>query len=286
MQIANTWHQLHIRWRKVIITCFVLLGFCGKTFSQNNPTDNLINYDDQWIHYGFLIGIHSSKFVTKYSDAFVTPALDTVHSIIPGNLGGFKLGFVINMKVAQYLDFRLLPTVGFYEYDLTYRFTNTITQRELRDATMVELPLLLKYKSARRGNLAMYMVFGVNPSIEASGKGDEANIEEGLELRNWNLAIDVGVGLDVFYPYFKFSPEIRYSYGLRNMLPSGDPNEFSVGLKRITTQNLGIFITFEGGPEGRNTKKAGKIKSRKPQKIKDDRGKTHRANNRGNKRNR
>ena len=272
MQIFNTWHKLHLRGRKIILACLLLVSSLGTCFSQNNPTDNLINYNKQWIHYGFLIGVHSSKFVTKYSQEFVSPAMDTVHSIIPGNLGGFKLGFVINMKVFEYLDFRVLPTVGFYENDLTYRFTNGTTQRELKDATMIELPLMLKYKSARRGNLAMYMIFGVNPSLEAAGKGDEADTREKLELRNWNIAIDVGVGLDIFYPYFKFSPEIRYSYGLRNMLTGPPTNRFDEGLSRVTTQNLGIFITFEGGPDNSGGKKAGKIKKARKRKIKDDRG--------------
>ncbi len=249
MQTINARYKLYLFGRK--ITLFALLfssTLMIKAFGQNNPSDNLINYEDQWIHYGFFIGVHSSKYVIKYSDAFVTPAMDTVHSIIPGNFGGFKTGFVINMKLTQYLDFRLMPSVGFYENGLTYRYTNGATLQGAIDATMVELPLLLKYKSARRGNIAMYMVFGVNPSLEAVGKGDEEEIKESLELKNWNVAIDVGVGLDIFYPFFKFSPELRYSYGLRNMLHEPG-NKFSEGLSRLSTQNLGIFITFEGGPQ-------------------------------------
>ncbi|WP_420316246.1 porin family protein [Ekhidna sp.] len=272
MQTINPWYQFYLRGRKVAFTCFLILSLGFSSHAQNNPTDNLINYEDQWIHYGFLIGVHSSKYVIKYSDYFTSPAMDTVHSIIPGNLGGFKLGFVINMKLGTYVDFRLLPTVGFYENDLSYRFTNGITQRELKDATMVELPMLIKYKSARRGNLAMYMLAGVNPSLEASGKSDEQDIGEKLELRNWDISIDVGVGLDMYFAYFKFSPEIRYSYGLRNML-TDDPNDFSVGLERLTRQNLGIFMTFEGGPSGKRklggkTKGAGKIKARQKKRLK------------------
>ncbi|MEO9483743.1 MAG: porin family protein [Ekhidna sp.] len=278
MQAINARNQLYIRGRKIALACLLILGLAHSSVAQNNPSDNLLNYEDQWIHYGFLIGVHSSKYVIKYSDYFTSPAMDTVHSIVPGNLGGFKLGFVINMKISKYLDFRLLPTVGFYENDLNYRFTNGITQRELKDATMVELPLLLKYKSARRGNIAMYMVFGVNPSLEASGKGDEQDVTQKLELKNWNLAIDVGVGLDIFYPFFKFSPEIRYSYGLRNML-SDNPNDFSIGLEKLTTQNLGIFITFEGGPSskrklGKTLKGAGQIKARQKKRLKGSKGRS------------
>lgn len=279
MQAINPRYQLYLRGRKIILALLLIFGLGQQTQAQNNPTDNLINYDEQWIHYGFLLGIHSSKYVIKHSEFFTSPAMDTVHSIVPGNLGGFKLGFVINMRVAKYLDFRMIPTVGFYENDLSYRITDGSTIRELKDQTMVELPLLLKYKSARRGNLAMYTVFGINPSLEASGKSDEQDVGQKLELRNWNLAIDVGVGLDIFYPFFKFSPEIRYSYGLRNML-TDDPNDFSVGLSRLTTQNLGIILTFEGGPQGerkigKNSKGAGsrnrsseKIKNRQKKRLK------------------
>ncbi|MEO9871903.1 type IX secretion/gliding motility protein PorT/SprT [Ekhidna sp.] len=276
MQTINPRHQFYLRGRKIALVLVLLFGMSYSSTAQNNPADNLLNYEEQWIHYGFLIGVHSSKYVIRYSDYFTSPAMDTVHSIVPGNLGGFKLGFVINMKISEYLDFRLLPTVAFYENDLSYRFTNGITQRELKDATMVELPLLIKYKSARRGNLAMYMVFGVNPSLEASGKGDEEDTTQKLELRNWNLAIDVGVGLDIFYPFFKFSPEIRYSYGLRNML-TDNTNDFSIGLDKLTTQNLGIFVTFEGGPStkrklGKKTKGAGQIKSRQKKRLKKGKG--------------
>lgn len=226
--------------------------------AQNNPADNLINYEDQWIHYGFLMGFHSSKYVIRYSDAFVSPALDSIHSIVPGNLGGFKLGFIANMNINTYLDFRGSITVAFYEYDLEYRRTNGTTIRELKDQTMVEFPLLMKYKSARRGNIGVYMLAGLNPSVEASGKSDEQDVVERLELSNWNVGIDVGVGMDMYFKFFKFSPEIRYSYGTRNLLRS-EINDFNVGLSRLKTQNLGIFMTFEGGPTHKKNRRA-KIK--------------------------
>lgn len=245
MQAANFRHKLNLHRRKVITLLF--LSFGVSVFAQNNPTENLVNYENQWIHYGFLLGVHSSKYVIEYSDVFVSPAQDTVHSVLPGNLGGFKLGFIANMKIGMYLDFRGSITVGFYENDLLYRFTNNSDQRELRDATMVEFPLLLKYKSARRGNVAAYLIGGINPSFEAASRSSREDVVQRLELSGWNMAFEIGGGFDMYYPFFKFSPEIRYSYGLRNML-AGDPNDFSVGLQRLTTQNLTIYLTFEGGP--------------------------------------
>ena len=244
MHFTHIWNKFNLHGHKVIL--FILLVGCGfKGQTQNTKRINLANYDDKKINYGFLLGGHSSKFRIEYSDAFVSQDLDSIHSIVPVNLGGFKLGFVVNFHLFQYLDFRVLPTVGFYQNNLTYRYTDGTTLSELRDPTFVELPLMLKYKSVRRGNTRMYLLGGINPSIRAAGKGEDD--EEKLLIKSTNLAIEIGVGFDLYQPLFKFSPELRYSYGLVNVLQDKQ-NIFSAGLRKVTTHNLTFYITFEGGP--------------------------------------
>lgn len=259
MQTFNSRNKLNLYGNKVALLLLVFLFFASDLTAQNKIKENLIDYDEQWIHYGFLMGLHSSKYRIKYDEGFTSPLMDTVHSIVPGNNGGFKLGFVVNMRIFQYLDLRILPTVAFYENDLVYQYTDGTSLRELKDATMMELPLLLKYKSTRRGNVAMYLVGGINPSLEAAGRGDEVQNRQKLELKNFNLAFDIGAGFDMYFPLFKFSPEIRYSYGLRNML-SETENIYSVNLDELIFHNIGIFITFEGGPSylKRRKRKKGK----------------------------
>ena len=132
---------------------------------KNNP-----NYDNRKLTYGFLIGIHSSIFQIKYSDKFVTPALDTVSAVLPSWSSGFSLGFIVNYRLTDFLDLRLTPEVAFYENKVRYQFTNDPPVDESVENTIVEFPILLKYKSERRGNIRMYMVGGVKPGIEASGK--------------------------------------------------------------------------------------------------------------------
>jgi hypothetical protein len=226
---------------------FLLLAVC-RVFGQNNPTDHLPDYDEHKIHYGFLIGLHSSKFRIQYADIFNTPGYDSLHSIVPGNLGGFKLGFVLNFHLNPNVDFRLLPTVGFYENDLTYRFTDGTEERMLKDATYVELPLLFKFKSQRRGNYAMYVVTGIKPSIEARRRGDNVISQVGLEVVSGNLSLEIGAGFDMYMELFKFSPELRYSYGLRNLMQPGSTMNYNEPLKKVTMHNITMFVTFEGGP--------------------------------------
>ncbi len=240
-------YKFHL-YRNKVALLILLLGVSITSFSQINKRENLPYYDDQLIHYGFLIGIHTSNYQIKYSDAFVESGLDSVHSIIPGRLPGFKLGFIANFHFFQYLDVRGSVTFGFYENDLTYRYTDGTEQNVLKDATMVEVPIYLKYKSQRRGNVGVYMLGGINPAFEASARGDEDNIKETLETKGFNLAMEVGVGLDIYYPLFKFSPEVKYAYSFTNLLQP-NVNEFNVGIQSLVAHNITFAITFEGGPK-------------------------------------
>jgi len=244
MQTINFWNQYHLYRKKVAFLLFVfLISFSSRVVAQHgSPTINLPDSDDKWLRYGFVIGGHVSNYKIRYSPEFTTSPLDTLQSIQSLNKPGFSLGFLLNLKLAKYADLRLQPKVGFYEHELMYTFTGgRASRRHLVESTIVEFPLLLKYKSARRGNVRMYMIGGVNPSMRVSGKRDDG--EEKLPIKNTNLSVEYGFGLDLYYPLFKFSPEIRFSHGLINLL---DPvqNQYSTGLQSVTAHSVTLYLIF------------------------------------------
>jgi hypothetical protein len=244
MQVSHIWNKLNLFSPKVILLFALVILYTGQTHAQkykwartNNP-----NYDNRKISYGFLIGLHTSTLNIKYSDQFVTQDFDTVYAVRPIWSSGFSLGFIVNYKAAEYLDIRLTPKVSFYEFKVRYEYTNATPKDVLIENTMVEFPVLAKYKSARRGNIRMYMIGGVSPGIEASGKKDFESTS--LELKNFNLSIEGGFGFDLYYPLFKFSPEIRFSRGLLNI--QGDTeNIFGQPLKSISTNTVTVYLLFQ-----------------------------------------
>lgn len=249
MQTSYIWHKFNIYSYKVVLT-FVIGASCFITTESRAQLPggiNLPNFDEQTIHYGFLIGGHTSRFRLKYSDAFTAPALDSVHSILPTQKFGFKIGFIVNLHLFQYLDVRVAPTFSFYQLGLDYRYDNGSEFQELRDPTYFELPILLKYKSVRRENRAIYLLAGLTPSIKVSGNKKQEDSSERLLIEKFNLSLDVGVGLDLFQPLFKFSPEVRYSFGLLNVLDA-EENDFSAGIESLNIHSFTIYVTFEGGP--------------------------------------
>jgi hypothetical protein len=246
MQTSHIWNKLNLHSPKVIILAALLL-YSASAFAQKSrwvPKNNP-NYDERKLTYGFLIGLHTTAYQLKYSERFVTPAFDTVHSVEPGWSPGFSLGFIVNYRLADFFDLRLTPKVAFYEHRLKYIFTDeTKIDEQIMETTMVEFPLLLKYKSERRGNIRMYMIGGVKPAIEASGKNKIENATSELEVKGGNLHLDFGFGFDLYYPLFKFSPEIRFSKGLVNILDNSN-NQFGQPLDRLNTNTITIYFLFQ-----------------------------------------
>ncbi len=244
MKPIDIWHKFYLYRAKIIIVICLSMLYATAVFGQGGDAIYNPNYDSRKvITYGFSIGLHTSAFQMNYSQAFVDK-LDSVHSIVPKWSLGFSLGFIINAHVSEYLDFRLTPKVSFYEFKLEYNFLNAPQQVEVEESTVVELPLLIKYKSARRMNTRMYFVGGITPGFEASGTSDLEENAALLQIERFNVMLEIGFGLDKYYPLFKFSPEIRFSKGLINLL-SDKKNDLSEGIDRLNTNVIALYFHFQ-----------------------------------------
>lgn len=243
MQITYIWDKFYLYRHKVVIV--LVLVVCAFTSSaqqkrwvqRNNP-----NYDNKKLTYGFLIGLHTSNYQLNYADDFVTQQFDTLHSVNAAWTSGFSLGFIVNYRLSEFVDLRLTPEVAFYEHKVRYQFTNESFEDAFVESTMVEFPVLLKYKSERRGNIRMYMIGGIKPGIEASGKKDKTKAE--LEVKGMNLSLEAGFGFDLYYPLFKFSPEIRFSRGIVDVLDNRN-NAYGLPLRRVNTNTITVYFLFQ-----------------------------------------
>lgn len=206
---------------------------------RNNP-----EFDQRKISYGFMIGIHTSAYDIQYADSFVTQAYDTVHSVQGEFSSGFSLGFLVNLRLHEFVDLRILPKASFYNHKLTYYFTDYTTTQQFVETTMVEIPFQIKYKSMRRGNVRMYMVGGFTPGFEASGKNDAQTTTATLDIKRFNLSLDAGIGFDFYFPLFKFSQEIRFSRGITDVLGTV-PSVYRDPLKGININTISVYFIFQ-----------------------------------------
>ena len=250
MQRAHFWSKFHLYREKIAIVFFLFfLLVMTKVQSQTVPMhtpekfewdSNIPHYDDRFLHYGFTLGLNGTRFRPVESPVYFN---DTVATVRSKPQGGFNLGFVMNMRLSRYFDMRLLPGVAFYTRAVQYTFNSGYMSNQTAESVFIETPLLLKYKSQRRKNHRLYMVGGLKPCIEAGAKKNEKKKSE-LRTQNLDLCVEYGFGTDLYFQFFKFSPEIRFSHGLSNLLIN-DPNLYSKSLTKLTTHTITLYFFFE-----------------------------------------
>ncbi len=87
------------------------------------------------------------------------------------------------------------------------------------------------------------MVGGLKSCFEAGAKKKEKKKTE-LRTQNFDLCVEYGFGIDLYFQFFKFAPEIRFSHGLTNLL-NKDPNLYSTSLSKLTTHTITLYLFFE-----------------------------------------
>src|SRR6478609_4464926 len=134
----------------LVLSLFVFV----KVQAQDPRWTNLPFYDDKFMHYGFTLGVNASGYKAKVSSDYLTK--DSTQNVSPTYTPGFSLGFIVNFRLHDHFDLRVLPTVGFYSRSIVYDFANSSKTQTL-ESTFMEIPVLLKYKSMRRSNSRMYV---------------------------------------------------------------------------------------------------------------------------------
>jgi len=65
-----------------------------------------------------------------------------------------------------------------------------------------------------------------------------------FKLQQSDFGIDIGVGVDIYFEYFKLSPQLRATFG-RGNLRVNDNTNYSDALPILNTQVISWIFTFE-----------------------------------------
>ena len=226
----------------IIFLCFSLFSY-GQ---RHKKPQNLPRYDFKKIHFGFTLGINSLNFNLAKNDDFLNN--DSLLTLLASDQKGFNLGIVSNLRLGKYTDLRFIPTLVFGERILNYQFNNqsnlSLTDKRI-ESTLIDFPVSLKYKSARYNNFRTYVMCGVKYSIDIASQSEiDDEGQELVKLNNHDLMIEGGFGIDFYLQYFKFSPQIKISHGIINIL-SKDKTLYTQTIDNLKTNSWMISFTFE-----------------------------------------
>jgi hypothetical protein len=227
---------------------FIFLFIASKSFSQKHKkSQNLARYDYQKIHFGFTLGINELNFnLQKNSNTITNDSLKTLHT---KSQKGFNLGIVSNLRLGKHTDLRFVPALIFGERHINYGFIDSLNTNDDQikkiESTMLDFPIYIKYKSERYNNFRAYVIGGLKYSMDIASKEKiDDKGQEIVKLKKHDLMAEIGFGLDFYLEYFKFSPQIKISYGLLNLLTK-DKTVYTQSINRLTANGWMLSFTFE-----------------------------------------
>lgn len=237
--------------KKLNFILFITLLFAMLSmdlFAQKHPKlQNLPRYDNKKIHFGFTLGINNMDFkikqVSNISD------FDSLYVLEAQKQKGFNLGIVSNLRLGKAFDLRFLPRLVFAERIIEYSFRDgnrkIYMQTKPIESTFVDFPILVKYKSERYNNFRTYLLGGIKYGVDiASQKDIDDEGEKIVKLKRHDLAVEMGFGMDFYLEYFKFSPQIKLSFGFIDLLAE-DETIYTKSVEKLTTNAWLLSFTFE-----------------------------------------
>lgn len=251
MALSHLWHKLHLHRYQItgaLLLFLLLMG--GRVEAQQKISgENLPGYESRKLRWGFSLGLNTSWYQMEHSTSYVERIQDPsqAYSANVRNGIGFNVNFISTYRLASNFLVRFQPGVGYHSRLIDYKGNLSPTSTEPKVVQQIntfsaEVPLLVKYESLRRGNTQMYFVGGIKPSIVVGGqKNGNPDI---LQVGDSDFSIEYGVGLDLFYPFFKFSPELRYSRGITNVHKPFD-SIYNNSIQRLSTNTITLYLNFE-----------------------------------------
>lgn len=216
--------------------------------------------DDDNIHFGFTFQYVSSEYkIIKKGDWRTNPFYDpadnsfapTLNAVSAKPSAGFGIGFVVNKRLSENADVRLTPMLVFNDRIVSYQYTNASLNIDRKvQATLVEFPLGIKIKSDRRKDFRAYLLGGAKYSIDITSKKKTNNelvtdpAEKILNNKRKFLSYEAGLGFDLYFEYFKMSPEVKLSYSFDDVLRN-EPHRYAAPIDKLLLRQLTFSLFFE-----------------------------------------
>ena len=228
---------------------FLIIGV-QVVHAQKERIENLPNFDKKTLHFGYYLGVNANSFKVSYIDqsgldlnSAVNPyAQDDMFVSVKSSLG-FNIGFVIDYKLHKNVNLRFEPGLMSNTKELTFINANTGATDSQGDiiitnppnsirkisGTYMHLPLLLKFSTNRLNNFRPYIIGGASYDYNFSSNqnnGDD-NYDGEFRMKTHSFMYEVGLGVDLYFSFFKFTPSIRGVFAIKNELVPDNIHHYS-----------------------------------------------------------
>ncbi len=195
-------------------------------YSQDRKVENRPYVDLRPFHFGVLVGTHLQDIEMLNVGPQIIELEDgtTAEKLISCDQdrwdAGFNVGVLGELRLSTHFQLRLAPTMYFGTRHLTFLNHTDATsdgkhleEHQLLKTAYIATPINLIFAAPRFNNHRPYMMAGIDPMINLSGKDNDF-----IKLKRYDFFLELGVGCDFYLPFFKLRPELKFMYSLTNSL--------------------------------------------------------------------
>lgn len=237
--------SLLIIMKKIVVLVFLFV-IAFNAVAQERKVQNRPYIDLRPLHFGISLGLNMQDVEFQNvgpqtislpeggeRDAYVLCDADMWNP-------GFSVGVLADLRLSQHFALRVSPTMHFGSKHLVFRDMKNLSEsgrpheftQDMKN-TYISVPVDLKFSAERFNNYRPYVMAGVNPMVNLAGKDQDY-----LQLKRYDLMLEVGMGCDFYLPFFKLIPELKFCYGLANTLDKSHTNELTDVNKRMFSQSV------------------------------------------------
>lgn len=230
-----------------IFLFFILFMISASVFAQHRNLQNQPYVDRRPFHIGFTLGIHTQDLILTQS-GYVNENEEVWFSEIPNYSPGLTIGIIGDAYINGYTNLRVIPTILLGEKNFVFK--EQVSGKEYSTSirnNYISIPFHLKVSANRTNNFRPYMILGGYGSVELASKKNLAVL-----LKPYDFGIEFGLGCDLYLPMFKLAPELKFSFGLidiiendRTDLKEDELLKYANSLSRATQRMVTLSFNFE-----------------------------------------
>lgn len=232
---------------KKVIYFLLLILISGSIYGQHRKLQHRPYADQRLFHLGFTLGLHTQDLILNQS-GFINENGEVWFSEIPVYSPGFAVGIIGDMYLNRCMNLRAIPSLYLGEKKIVFREQSSGEEytTHIRN-NYISLPLHLKISADRINNFRPYLLVGGYGSLELASTKNRAVL-----LKPYDAGIEFGIGCDFYLPLFKLAPELKFSFGLadilekeRNDLKEDDLRKYVNSLSKAVQRMVTLSFHFE-----------------------------------------
>lgn len=212
--------------KKIILT-MLLAAQVAMGYAQLDRTVKNRPYTDlRPFHFGVVLGSHLQDMELNNAGLQTIANEDgsTMQTLVTADQdrwdAGLNVGVLGELRLSEQLQFRIAPTMYFGNRHLTFHNLkeqdgngNAVEEAQNLKSVYIASTINLIYGSERNGNIRPYLVGGISPVINLSSHSSDI-----IETKRNDVFAEIGLGCDIYLPFFKLRPELKFMYSLLNSL--------------------------------------------------------------------